>query len=52
MIEAYDRCRRLQRRHDPTFYLATLRLPADVRPGIHAVYVVPYETDEVTVCRV
>jgi 15-cis-phytoene synthase len=36
--ESYRRCRRLQRRHDPTFYAATCCLPPDVRPAVHAVY--------------
>ncbi len=35
---AYEVCRRLQRRHDPTYYWATRRLPADVRPATHALY--------------
>jgi phytoene synthase len=35
---AYDACRRLQRRHDPTYYWATRRLPEDVRPATHALY--------------
>jgi phytoene synthase len=35
---AYAACRRLQRRHDPTYFAATSLLPADVRPAIHAVY--------------
>jgi phytoene synthase len=35
---AYGRCRRLQRRHDPTFFLATARLPRDRRPAVHALY--------------
>ena len=35
---AYEACRRLQRRHDPTYYWATRRLPADVRPATHALY--------------
>ena len=30
--------RRLQLRHDPTYYWATRRLPADVRPATHALY--------------
>lgn len=38
MRAAYDACRRLQRRHDPTYYWATRRLPADVRPATHALY--------------
>jgi phytoene synthase len=35
---AYGRCRRLQRRHDPTFFLATARLPRHRRPAVHALY--------------
>jgi 15-cis-phytoene synthase len=35
---AYEACRRLQRRHDPTYYWATRRLPAEVRPATHALY--------------
>jgi 15-cis-phytoene synthase len=35
---AYEACRRLQRRHDPTYYWATRRLPADVQPATHALY--------------
>jgi len=35
---AYAACRRLQLRHDPTYYWATRQLPADVRPATHALY--------------
>lgn len=35
---AYARCRRMQRRHDPTFFVATARLPREVRPAVHALY--------------
>jgi 15-cis-phytoene synthase len=35
---AYAACRRLQLRHDPTYYWATRRLPAEVRPATHALY--------------
>ena len=35
---AYDLCRRMQRRYDPTYYLATSRLPPDIRPAVHALY--------------
>jgi 15-cis-phytoene synthase len=31
-------CRRMQRRHDPTYYCATLCLPREVRPAVHALY--------------
>src|SRR5688572_33507363 len=37
-VAAYAACRRLLRRHDPTYYLAVLRLPADLRPAVHALY--------------
>ena len=36
--DAYATCRRMQLRHDPTYYWATRRLPADVRPAVHALY--------------
>ena len=32
IVRSYERCRRMQRRHDPTFYWATRRLPAQHRP--------------------
>src|SRR4051795_4184519 len=35
---AYTRCAALQRRHDPTFHLATQALGRDVRPAVHALY--------------
>jgi phytoene synthase len=35
---AYQACRRMQLRHDPTYYWATLRLPKEVRPAVHALY--------------
>jgi 15-cis-phytoene synthase len=35
---AYRACRRMQWRHDPTFYWATRRLPPEVRPAVHALY--------------
>jgi phytoene synthase len=44
---AYDACRRMQRRHDPTFYWATRRLPADVRPAVHALYGYVRGADEI-----
>jgi phytoene synthase len=36
--DAYTRCAALQRRHDPTFHLATRALSRDVRPAVHALY--------------
>lgn len=35
---SYETCRRLHRRHDPTYYWATRRLPKDLRPPTHALY--------------
>jgi 15-cis-phytoene synthase len=36
--ESYRYCRRIHRRHDPTYYWATRRLPAEVRPAVHSIY--------------
>jgi phytoene synthase len=36
--EGYDTARRMLRRHDPTYYFATRRLPAELRPPTHALY--------------
>jgi phytoene synthase len=44
---AYERCRRLQLRHDPTFFWATRRMPADVRPAVHALYGFVRGADEI-----
>src|SRR4051812_45153048 len=38
LSSSYETCRRLHRRHDPTYYWAARRLPADVRPATHALY--------------
>jgi len=35
---AYRRCAALQLRRDPTFFVATRRLPDDVRPAVQALY--------------
>ena len=45
--EFYRHCRRIHRRHDPTYYLATRRLPAEVRPAVHAVYAFVRLMDEI-----
>jgi phytoene synthase len=37
----------MQRRHDPTYYVATRRLPADVRPATHALYGYVRTADEI-----
>src|SRR4051794_21984808 len=36
--EGYETSRRMLRRHDPTYYLATRRLPASLRPATYALY--------------
>ena len=38
LSEGYETSRRMQRRHDPTYYFATRRLPAELRPATHALY--------------
>ena len=37
----------MQRRHDPTYYLATRCLPRDVRPAVHALYGFVRGADEI-----
>jgi 15-cis-phytoene synthase len=44
--KAYAACRRTHRRHDPTYYYATRRLPSEVRPAVHALYAFVREADE------
>ena len=44
---AYETCRRMHRRHDPTYYWATRRLPADIRPATHALYCYVRTADEI-----
>ena len=38
LTSAYETCRRMHRRHDPTYYWATRRLPVEIRPATHALY--------------
>jgi phytoene synthase len=45
--DAYEYCRRLHRRHDPTYYWGTRRLPADLRPAVHALYAFVRMADEI-----
>jgi phytoene synthase len=45
--EGYERSRRMQRRHDPTYYFATRRLPAEIRPATHALYGYVRTADEI-----
>jgi len=44
---SYETCRRMQRRHDPTYYWATRRLPAEIRPATHALYGYVRTADEI-----
>src|SRR5919197_1381731 len=44
---SYEICRRLHRRHDPTYYWAARRLPPDVRPATHALYGYVRTADEI-----
>ena len=44
---SYERCRRMHRRHDPTYYWATRRLPAEKRPATHALYGYVRTADEI-----
>ena len=44
---SYERCRRMHRRHDPTYYWATRRLPRDKRPATHALYGYVRTADEI-----
>jgi phytoene synthase len=44
---SYETCRRMHRRHDPTYYWATRRLPADIRPATHALYGYVRTADEI-----
>jgi phytoene synthase len=45
--ESYRTCRRMQRRHDPTYYCATGLLPREVRPAVHALYGFVRGADEI-----
>jgi phytoene synthase len=47
LASAYETCRRMHRRHDPTYYWATRRLPGDVRPATHALYGYVRTADEI-----
>src|SRR4051794_3286927 len=38
LSQGYEASRRMLRRHDPTYYLATRRLPAGLRPATYALY--------------
>jgi phytoene synthase len=38
LVASYERCRRLNAAHGRTYYLATLLLPPEKRPYVHALY--------------
>ena len=44
---SYETCRRLNAAHGKTYYLATLLLPADRRPYVHALYGFARYADEI-----
>ena len=44
---SYETCRRMHRRYDPTYYWATRRLPAEIRPATHALYGYVRTADEI-----
>jgi 15-cis-phytoene synthase len=43
----YEMGRRMLRRHDPTYYLATRRLPRELRPATHALYAYVRTADQI-----
>ena len=45
--ESYERCRRLNAAHGKTYYLATLLLPPEKRPYVHALYGFARYADEI-----
>ena len=46
LAACYEHCRRLHRRHDPTYYFATRRLGNQARLGVHALYAYVRKVDE------
>lgn len=44
---SYETCRRMLRRHDPTYFWAVRRLPAEVRPAVYALYGFVRGADEI-----
>ena len=47
LTSAYETCRRMHRRFDPTYYWATRRLPEEIRPATHALYGYVRTADEI-----
>jgi 15-cis-phytoene synthase len=46
-VDAYAACRRMLRRHDPSYYLAVSRLPRERRRAVHALYGFVRGADEI-----
>jgi 15-cis-phytoene synthase len=47
LIKSYSECKKLNARHGKTYYLATLLLPANKRPFVHALYGFARYADEI-----
>ena len=45
--ESYELCRQLNAKHGKTYYLATLLLPPEKRPYVHALYGFARYADEI-----
>ena len=50
-VAAYAACRRLIRRHDPSYWLAVSRLPRELRAPVHALYGFVRGADEIVDSR-
>ena len=47
LMKSYSECKKLNARHGKTYYLATLLLPANKRPFVHALYGFARYADEI-----
>ena len=47
LMESYELCRQLNKQHGKTYYLATLLLPPEKRPYVHALYGFARYADEI-----
>lgn len=47
LLASYEECKRLNALHGKTYYLATLLLPKEKRPGVHALYGFARYADEI-----
>ena len=48
---SYQECKRLNSEHGKTYYLATLLLPKEKRPHVHALYGFARFADEIEIGR-